>query len=123
MDRKRAERFMWKEGDLTFLPAQPENVPVSVSLAQFRQAVDSLDGRELETEGHRRRFTVHVLVGSLAYTPSSSGVRRKQSWEEVAAVLEHFNQVHSWKPVDYVNVTRNASYLLAVLRATKLVST
>lgn len=97
--------------------ARPAEVALRrMFLGQFQQLVRSLEGRTLETEAEKLPFRFHVTSGGLEYTPSSTGRVRRETWEHVSAALDRYNDTGSFKPGDYTDVTRNASYLLVVLR-------
>ncbi len=87
-----------------------------VSLQQFRAAARSLDGHSLVTQARQQAFRLRVETWGLEFTPESSGEPRREAWKQVAGVLDRFNESGAWLPGRYQDITRNASYLLAVLR-------
>jgi hypothetical protein len=88
-----------------------------LSLSQFRVAANGLDGKVLATHAQGKQFRFRILPTGLEYTPSATDRPRRQDWKHVAAVLDRFNKTGSFEPGQYQDVTYNASYVLAVLRA------
>jgi hypothetical protein len=88
-----------------------------MSLQEFRVRVKALDGRAFETDAQKQPFTLHVLDDGLAFDVGSSGKRRRERWEYVDQVLALYSVKPSFKPGDYQAVSRNASYVLRLLRA------
>lgn len=75
----------------------------------------TLEGQTLETIIRREPFTVEVRGANLLYTPSSSGKRRTHQRKYLERICETYSTTHSLNPGDYRDVTRNASYTLAVI--------
>ena len=97
-------------------PSQLDGVqPVTLTLQQFRTAVREFDGRVLTTQARSQPFRFRILPDALEFTPESTGEPRPERWNQVAGVLDRFNQTGSLRPGNYQDVTRNASYLLALL--------
>jgi hypothetical protein len=88
----------------------------TVSLTEFRAAVKRLDGHVLETDAREQPFTVRVQDSGLEFIPGS-GAPRPDTWANIERVLERHASTESLRPVDYQDVTFNASYILRVLRA------
>lgn len=88
-----------------------------ISLSQFRAAVQALDGHTLETLAQKQRFVLHVERAGLAFTVSTTSNVRRETWNQVKEVLKCFNEIKSFRPGDYADVTRNSSYVLAALKA------
>ena len=63
-----------------------------------------------------RMFTVGVYLDSLVFTPASSGIGQSDGRKAAERFLARYNQTGSLRPSDYGDVTRNASYLVAVVR-------
>lgn len=49
------------------------------------------------------------------FTPESSGLGRSDGRKAAEGFVARFNETGSLRPVDYANVTRNASYYVALL--------
>lgn len=75
-------------------------------------------GQVLETKTGKR-FTVEVESGVAYFTPESTGVRRNTSRAVTEDLLARHQKTRSLRPSDYVDITRNASYYVAVLRQTQ----
>jgi hypothetical protein len=84
-------------------------------LQTFRRAVRSVDGKRLVTTVQKRAFRVHVRESGLSFTPESYRLPRLESWTRVDAFLRRHCATQSQYPKDYLDVTRNSSYLLALL--------
>lgn len=62
-----------------------------------------------------KRFSVEVEGGAVCFTPESTGMRRNTSRAVTEDLLERYGRTHSLRPSDYVDITRNASYYVALL--------
>lgn len=89
---------------------------MTVSLLSFRRDLQSLDGQRLETESHRRGFTVHAKPTGVDFIPESSGMPRQESWRSIEKVLHRFGETGSLRPITYHDITHNSSYFVTVLR-------
>jgi hypothetical protein len=78
--------------------------------------VRSHDGMQLETQQQKHPFTVHVAGDSIEYVPQT-GKPRPHELKYLQRVCEEFSRVNSFRPVDYNDITMNASYTLALIRA------
>jgi hypothetical protein len=87
-----------------------------ITISEFRRRVVELDGQRLETGPQKCGFTVSVTEKGLRYTPESSGTPRPDSWNRIERVLNHYNETHSTTRGDYTDITRNGSYVLAILQ-------
>jgi hypothetical protein len=75
-----------------------------------------LEGRTLETITGRR-FRVGVFRDHAFFTPESTGNGQTDGRAAHERFIERFNDIGSPRPGDYGKVTRNASYLLALIAA------
>lgn len=75
-----------------------------------------LDGETLETVTGKR-FTVGIYRDCPYFTPASSGYGRSDGRKAAERFLERYNVTGSLVPVDYADVTRNASYFIGLLVA------
>ena len=91
-----------------------------VSLGQFKSAVTAIDGAELRTLKRGSAFRVRVATQGLLIAPRSSGVERLVTWASIGPVLERFSEGGSLSPSHYQDLSFNKSYVLAILKATKL---
>lgn len=73
------------------------------------------EGRTLETVTGRH-FTVGVYMDCPFFTPTSTGVGRSDGRKAAERFVQTFNEIGSLRPGDYATVTRNASYLVALVR-------
>src|SRR6266487_432070 len=87
------------------------------SLQDFRARVDSLDGQACETDARKRGFALHVRPQGVEFKLAGSGNRRLERWQYVEQLLDRYNKKPSFNPGDYQDFSRNASYVLRVLRA------
>ena len=87
-----------------------------ISLAEFRRALESLQGQRLETQKRRQGFTVRVFSEGPEYIPESTGEPRPDSWTSVQRVLDRFNESGSYSPKDYHDLTYHSSYILSIIR-------
>ena len=82
---------------------------------EFTRLARRFHGRTLETK-IGRRFTVEVDGGIVYFTPEATGVRRNTSRAVTEDLLQRHSRTGSLRPSDYVDITRNASYYVALLR-------
>jgi hypothetical protein len=76
----------------------------------------SLGDRPLETVTGRE-FTVSTYRDSIVFTPASSGNGQSDGRKAAERFLDRYNATGSLRPSDYADVSRNASYLIGMLRA------
>lgn len=74
-----------------------------------------LQGATLETVTGKE-FTVGVYLDCPFFTPASTGRGRSDGRNAAEMFLERYNRSGSSRPVDYSDVTRNASYFLALVQ-------
>lgn len=70
---------------------------------------------ELVTLHQGRPFTARVVDDRLEFIPSSKKLRRDM--QSVIRICEEFSRCNSWHPGDYSDISKNASYALAVIDA------
>jgi hypothetical protein len=88
----------------------------AISFNRFMDFCKSLEGQTLPTKGGRAKFVLSLVESDcLYYTIVSTNKERhsKKSWIE--KVLNHYAMTGSLRPVDYVDVTTNASYTLKLI--------
>lgn len=74
------------------------------------------EGQTLETVTGKQ-FTVGVALECPFFTPASSGYGQSDGRKAAERFVERYNQIGSLRPVDYADVTRNASYYVGLLLA------
>jgi hypothetical protein len=72
-------------------------------------------GRTLETVTGKA-FTVGIYRDCPFFTPASSGYGQSDGRRAAERFLQRYNETGSLRPGDYATVTRNASYLVALVR-------
>ena len=80
---------------------------------QLLSTARRLDGRLLRTS-RGTEFKVEVIMDSLVFTPMSTRLPRSNGRLATEMFVEHYNNTRSLRPVDYQNITRNASYLVVL---------
>lgn len=75
-----------------------------------------LEGVTLETVTGKR-FTVGIYRDGIFFTPASSGNGQTDGRKAAERFLARYNQTGSFRPGDYADLTRNASYLVGMLLA------
>lgn len=63
-----------------------------------------------------RDFTVGIYRDGLFFTPASSGYGQADGRPPAERFIERYNETGSLRPGDYGKLTRNASYLIGLLR-------
>ncbi len=62
-----------------------------------------------------KRFTVGIYRDGLVFTPATSGYGQTDGRKAHERFLKRYNETRSLRPGDYAGVTRNASYLVALV--------
>lgn len=75
----------------------------------------SLGNRSLQTITGRK-FRVGVYMDVPFFVPASTGLGRSDGRPAAERFLDRFNQTGSIRPRDYQDVTRNASYFVALVQ-------
>lgn len=104
---------------LNTTPAQPlrvdcAGVPSADALFGFCR---SLRGETLRTMVRKTQFRVEIVENFLEITPASSGGRRRESKSSISSLLARFDKTRSFQMSDYQDVSFNASYVLALVKA------
>jgi hypothetical protein len=73
------------------------------------------EGETLETVTGKK-FTVGINRDELYFTPASSGYGQADGRPPAKRFIERYNETGSLRPGDYGRLTRNASYLIGLLR-------
>ena len=76
----------------------------------------TLKGKQLQTLHRRKPFKVALVGGALEIIPST-GTPRATDRAHIGALLGHLKKTGSYQPGRYVDVTFNASYMLALVKA------
>ena len=76
------------------------------------------EGKTLETVSGKE-FTVGVSTAEHCpfFTPASSGYGQTDGRKAAERFLARFNELGSFRPSDYADVTRNASYYVGLMLA------
>ena len=72
------------------------------------------EGKALETVTGKR-FTIGIYLDCPYFTPESSGYGQSDGRKAAERFLERYNEIGSLRPGDYADVTRNASYYVALV--------
>ena len=83
---------------------------------QLLELARDLRDQPLETVTGRE-FTVGIYLDSLVFTPASSGIGQSDGRKAAERFLARYNETGSLRAVDYADVTRNASYLIGLVRS------
>jgi len=90
-----------------------------LSYDRLLELASAAKGETLETVTGRT-FTVGIArTGEIFFTPASSGWGQTDGREAHARFVERYNEIGSMCPSDYGRETRNASYLIGLLRWAK----
>jgi hypothetical protein len=76
------------------------------------------EGKTLETVTGKR-FTVGIYRDCPFFTPASSGYGQSDGRKAAERFLDRYNRTGSIRPGDYADVTRNASYFIGLLLASR----
>lgn len=72
------------------------------------------EGERLETVTGKG-FTVGMYLDCPFFTPESSGYGQSDGRKAAERFLKRYNEIGSLRPGDYADVTRNASYYVALV--------
>jgi hypothetical protein len=86
-----------------------------VTYDDLLQLAHRYEGQTLETVTGKR-FKVGVYRDCPFFTPESSGRGQSDGRKAAERFVDRYNQIRSLRPGDYAGVTRNASYLVALLQ-------
>jgi hypothetical protein len=86
-----------------------------VALDGLIRHTESLEGIRIRTAGGRAWFTVRVADRGLEYTPESTGIPRLHTTKFIARILERHSRTGSLRPGDYSDISKNVSYILALV--------
>ena len=64
-----------------------------------------------------RRFRVATYLDSIVFVPKSTGLGRSAGRKDQERFVERYNASRSLAPGDYRGVSRDASYLVALVKA------
>jgi len=89
---------------------------VPMSYHEFLAIARRQEGRTLETVTGKK-FSVGIYLDTPFFTPQSSGYGQSDGRKAAERFLARYNETGSLRPVDYADVTRNASYYVGLLMA------
>lgn len=88
-----------------------------IGINSFLAFCKSREGKVLDTVGGRAEFELSsVAYEAFYYTPTSTGKIRKQAIKYIERILERYEETKSLSPKDYLDITLNASYILALIK-------
>ena len=73
------------------------------------------EGRTLETITGRP-FRISVYRDSLVFVPESTGLGRSEGRKAQERFVARYREIGSLRPSDYAGISRDASYLVALVR-------
>ncbi len=89
----------------------------AIDFSSFIAFCRSLEGQTLPTIGGRAQFVLSsVRSDGLYYTVLSTLKVRKAGSPYIEDVLNQYQMTHSLRPVDYRQITLNASYTLSLIK-------
>jgi hypothetical protein len=88
-----------------------------LELADIQEAATALDGKTLLTLERSKPFLFEVQDDGFNYTPDSTGKAALQTWKYVEGFLERFNELNSFQPSDYKDMSHVASYILVIIKS------
>jgi hypothetical protein len=86
-----------------------------ITYEAVKRLAESLEGEPIQTSRRKADVTVEVYGDGLIFTPASTKQPRPQSRKGIEQVLNRFNETQSLAPVDYQDITVNASYILTLI--------
>ena len=86
---------------------------------EFVKLAHSFEGKVLETITGKE-FRVGVYLDCPFFIPLSTGLGRSDGKLAAQRFLQRYNETKSLRPRDYQDVTRNASYFVAMMAAAQM---
>jgi hypothetical protein len=77
----------------------------------------TLRGETVRTMVRKTHFRIEVVESFLEITPASSGGARRESKATISGLLARFDKTRSFRMSDYQDLSFNASYILALVKA------
>ena len=87
----------------------------TVDVDELLAFAQTLDGQTLRTSARNKPFTLQASLDGLEYTPHSTNSARSHKRKWLERVCHYFSQTNSFKPGNYLHLSVNASYALAVI--------
>lgn len=88
-----------------------------INIDSFIEFCKPLVGSKFKTVGGRAWFILSCAAyNKLCYTPVSTGKLREHTRRRIEMVLNRYNKTKSLKTTDYNDISRNASFVLALIR-------
>jgi len=88
-----------------------------IDIDSFIEFCKSLVGSTIKTAGGRAKFTLSsAQYNKLCYTVLSTGKTRPHTRRRIEMVLDRYDKTKSFRQVDYLGITVNAPYVLALIR-------
>ena len=87
----------------------------TLTAKELLRFASTLEGETLATGARRAAFSISVLPEGLEITPASSGAPRVVQKNKIQSVLDEYARSGSIRPTDYLTVTFDSSYLLALI--------
>jgi len=90
----------------------------SINIKILKEYIQKINDPEFETMGKGNRFYADVSKTGFKYMLEYD-FDVYSIWHNekvINKLLERFNEIHSFRPVDYINISKSATYLLGVIR-------
>ncbi|MBT9148740.1 MAG: hypothetical protein AAGB97_06770 [Dehalococcoidia bacterium] len=87
-----------------------------IDFDSFMAFCKRMEGQKLPTAGGRAEFTLESVQNEKLFFVPRSGKPRHHQKRYIESVLDHHARTGSLSPSDYRDVTRNASYILALVK-------
>jgi len=90
---------------------------IDVTAKELIEFVRAKGSFQLSTGKQQKPFTVRLNGNDLEFVPHSTKKVRAHELKWIQRVCNKFSQTNSYRPTDYTDLTVNASYTLAVIKA------
>ena len=88
----------------------------AIDFNSFMTFCKGLEEQTLPTVGERARFVLSSVQNDCLYFVPSTGKPRHSRRPYIEDVLNHYAVTKSLRPVDYIQITRHASYTLTLIK-------
>jgi hypothetical protein len=90
---------------------------IQVTAKELIEFVRAKGSFQLSTDKQQKPFTVRLNGNDLEFVPHSTKKPRAHELKWIQRVCNRFSQTNSYRPGDYSDLTVNASYTVAVIKA------
>ena len=88
----------------------------TININNLRDYIQTIKESEFETIGKGNKFYADLSKSGFRYTLEFDYSSKWHNEKVIKQLLERFNKIHSFRPLDYKDISKNATYLLGIIR-------